>query len=124
MPSWAEGCTNYPTAARSANAPCQSRLDRRTSVQCSQHCDRSYRRASKLGRDIVCDAGQSQHADMEQPPGGKNSFQIFTAEMPQAEIYFSSGYGLLDRVTMPFELIPDGSADEIGTVRVEPFLNH
>src|ERR1700737_3000596 len=92
-------------------------------MEAPQHCGPSYCRARKLGSDIVCDAGQSQHADMEHLSGGTHRFQIFTAEMMQAELYFFSGYCLLDRLSMPFELITDGSADNVGAVRVKPFLN-
>jgi hypothetical protein len=61
---------------------------------------------------------------MEQLSGRAHRFQIFTAEMPQAELHFFSGYRLLDRVSMSFELIPDGGANEVGAVRVKPLLNH
>jgi hypothetical protein len=69
-------------------------------------------------------SGQSQYTDMEQLAGGTHRLQIFTAKMPQAELHFFSGYRLLDRVSMSFELIPDGGANEVGAVRIKPLLNH
>jgi len=61
---------------------------------------------------------------MEHLSGATRRFQIFTTEMPQTELDFFSGDRLLDRVSMPFELIADGGADEVGAVREKPFLNH
>ena len=61
---------------------------------------------------------------MEHLSSGTHCFQIFTAEVAQAELYFFSGYRLLDRVSMSLELITDGGADEVGPIRVKPFLNH
>ena len=51
-------------------------------------------------------------------------FQILTAEMPQPQLYSLSRDRLLGRIGVAFELVSDGSTDEVGAVGVEPFLNH
>jgi hypothetical protein len=46
-------------------------------------------------------------------------FEIFAAEIPQTELQALAGRGLLDDVGMTFELVSDGRADEIGSVRIK-----
>ena len=73
-------------------------------MQRSQHGERGNRRAGKLGRDILGNAGKSQHMDLKRLPGSTDRLQIFAAVVPQAEVQGLSGYGLLDHFGVPFEL--------------------
>src|SRR5712671_5480623 len=44
--------------------------------------------------------------------------------MPQPQLYSLSRDRLLGRIGVAFELVSDGSTDEVGAIGVEPFLNH
>ena len=60
----------------------------------------------------------------ERPAYTVETLEHFRRQMPEAELHFFPDYCLLDCVSVPFELIADGRADEVGAVRVKPFLNH
>ncbi len=51
-------------------------------------------------------------------------FEILAAVFPETEVQTFSGRGLLDYVCVKFDLVANCGSDEIGTVRVEPFLHH
>jgi hypothetical protein len=51
-------------------------------------------------------------------------FEIVAAVVPQTKVQTFSGRGLLDYVCVTFELVADSRSNEIGSVRVEPFLHH
>src|SRR5215208_6040939 len=93
-------------------------------MQCAQHRDRGNGGASKLGRDILRDAGKAQNIDVQHLAGALHRFEIVAAVVSQSEVQTFPGRRLPYDVGMTFELIPDRRTDEIGTVRVEPFLNH
>ena len=61
---------------------------------------------------------------MQHLAGSPRRFEILAAVVPQTEVQTFSGRGLLDDVGVTFELVADRCSNEIGTVRVEPFLNH
>ncbi len=61
---------------------------------------------------------------MQHLAGSARRFEIVAAVVPQTEIQTFSDRGLLDHVRVTFELVADCGSDEIGTVRVEPFLDH
>ena len=79
---------------------------------------------SKLGRDVLGDAGKAQNVDVQHLTGSPRGFEILAAVIPQTEVQTFSGRGLFDDVCVPFELIANCRANEIGTVRVEPLLHH
>src|SRR6202011_5323848 len=108
----------------SPNPVNESSLDFRAGVQCSQHNDRGNRGAGKLWGHITGNAGKSQHVDVECLPGCTHRFEIFTAVVPQTELQAFSSYGLLDHVGVSVELVADGGADKVGTVRIEAVLDH
>jgi hypothetical protein len=56
--------------------------------------------------------------------GSPRRFEILAAVVPQTEVQTFSGRGLFDYVCVTFELVTDCRSNEIGTVRVEPFLHH
>src|SRR5215213_11405566 len=93
-------------------------------MQCAQHGDRGNGGASKLGRDILRDAGKAQNIDVQHLAGALHRFEIVAAVVSQSEVQTFPGRRLPYDVGMTFELIPDRRPDEIGTVRIEPFLNH
>jgi hypothetical protein len=51
-------------------------------------------------------------------------FEIFAAIMSQTEIQILSDGGLLDHVSVAFELVADCGSNEIGPVRVKALLHH
>jgi len=108
----------------SPNPVNESSLDFRADMQRSQHNDRGNRGAGKLGRHIAGNAGKSQHVDVECLPGCAHRFEIFTAVVPQTELQAFSSYRLPDDVGVSVELVADGSADKVGTVRVKAVLDH
>jgi hypothetical protein len=93
-------------------------------MQSSQHGDGGYCGASKLGRDVLGDTGEAQHIDVQRLAGSPRRFKILAAIVPQTQVQTFSGRGLLDHVCVTFELVADCGSDEVGTVRVEPFLDH
>ena len=54
----------------------QSGFDLRTRVQRSQDLNRSDRRPGEFGRDVISDAGKTQHVDLERPPRGADLLQV------------------------------------------------
>jgi hypothetical protein len=111
-------------SAQSANPVGKSGIYGGTGMQRSQHGDGSNRRAGKLRSDIPGNAGEPQHTDMDHLAGGKSRLQIFSAEMTQPKLHLLAPNRLLDGIGMPLELVSDGGPDKVGSVRVEPFLNH
>ena len=45
-------------------------------MQGSQHLDRADGGAGEFGRDILGDAGQAEHADVQGLPGSSSGFEI------------------------------------------------
>jgi hypothetical protein len=113
------------TIERSSPRPVGERSpDRRTGVQCSQHDDRGDRRASELRRDIGGDTGEAKHLDVQHLSSCTHRFEVFSAVVPQTKVQTLSDRGLLDHVSMAFELVTDCGSNEIGPVRVKALLNH
>src|SRR5882672_9902504 len=102
----------------------ESGLDRRTGMQSSQHTDRANGGASKLGRNVLGDSGKAENIDVQHLTGPPHRFEVLAAVVPQTEVQTFSGRGLFDDVGVTLELIADCRSNEIGTVRVEPFLHH
>jgi hypothetical protein len=101
----------------------QSGPDSRAGAQSSQHDDRLDRGAGKLGRDVMGNAGKTQHMDVERLAGCAHSFEILAAVVPQTEVQALAGYRPLHHcVGMSLELVADRGADEVGAVRIEPLL--
>src|SRR5262245_49227080 len=93
-------------------------------MQRPQHADRANSGASKLGRDVLVDAGKAQDVYVQHLTGAPHSFEILAAEVPQTKIQTASGRGLLRYIRMTFELVADCGSNEIGTVGVKPFPHH
>ena len=93
-------------------------------MQSAQHGDRGYRRASKLGRDVLGDTSKAQNVDVQHLAGPPRRFKILAAVVPQTEVQTFSGRGLLDHVCVAFELVADCGSNQIGTVRLKSFLHH
>src|SRR5712671_4201995 len=107
----------YPVSASPSPRPVgESGLDRRTGMQSSQHRDGSNGGASKLGRDVVGDAGKAENIDVQHLTGSPRGFEVLAAEVPQTEVKTFSGSGLFDYVRVPLELVADRRPNEIGTV--------
>src|SRR5260221_5474672 len=98
-------------------------LDRRTSVQRSQHDDRGDRGASKFGRDIEGDSGEAEDLDVQHLSSETRRFEILTAVDSQAEVQTLSERGLLDHVSVAVELVADYGSDEIRPVPVIGLLD-
>ena len=65
-----------------------------------------------------------KNVDVQHLAGAPRRFEILAAVIPQPEVQALSDRGLLDDVCVTFELVADGRPDEIGPVRIEPFLHH
>src|SRR5260370_38825182 len=76
-------------------------LDRRTSVQRSQHDDRGDRGASKFGRDIEGDSGEAEHLDVQRLSSQTTRFEIVAAVVPLTEVQTLSGRVLLYHASLP-----------------------
>lgn len=84
-------------------------------------CDRGQR---QLRRDVGCDGEEADDIDVQLLAGGFDPIKIFARVVPQAEIERVSGDALLDDVSVPIELVADGSPNEVRPVRIEPFTHH
>ena len=62
-------------------------------MQCAEHGDRGNRRAGKLGRDVLGDAGKAQNIDVQRLTGSPRRFEILAAVVSQTEIQTFSGRG-------------------------------
>src|SRR5260370_6462666 len=89
-----------------------------------QHRDRGNGGAGQIGRDVLGDGRESENVDVQHLAGAPRHFEILAAVISQPEVQTLSGCRLLDDVCVAFELVADGRPDEIGPVRVEPFLHH
>ena len=69
----------------SAGAVGQGSLDRRAGVQCAEHHDRADRSAGEFGCDILRDAGEPQHADIELQAGVAGRLELRAAVVAQAQ---------------------------------------
>ena len=107
----------------SSDAVAQGRLYDGAGVEGSEHLDRGDRGAGQLGRDVLGDTGQPQHANVERLPGGLRGFQIVPAVVAQAQFDALASNGLLGCVRMPLDLVANGGADEVGAIGVEPLLH-
>src|SRR3954462_4563888 len=97
-------------------------LDGGAGMQRPQDGERGDGGAGEFGGDVRGDGGEPQDADVEQLPGIKYRFEILAAEVSQAEVDALACHRLADDVGMPFDLVADGGAYEVGAVRVEAFL--
>src|SRR5689334_9614184 len=70
------------------------------------------------------DTGQAQHTDVEDLSTRPHFFEILTTEMPQPQLYSLSRNRLFGRIGVTLDLVSDSGTDEVGAVRVEPFLHH
>ena len=61
---------------------------------------------------------------MQHLAGALRRFEILAAVIAQPEVQALPDRGLLDDVRVAFELVADSRPDEIGPVRIEPFLHH
>ena len=84
--------------ARSPDPVGQSSLDGRAGAQSSQHDDRPDRGAGKLGRDVMGNAGKTQHMDVKRLAGCAHRFEILAAVVSQTEVQTLAGYRPLHRV--------------------------
>src|SRR5712671_3835091 len=102
----------------------ESRLDRRTRVQRSQHDNRSDCGASKLRRDIRSDTGEAQHMHVQHLSSYTRRLEVLAVVVPQTQVQIFSHRGLLDHVGVAFELVTYCGSNEIGPVRVKALLYH
>src|SRR4051812_44343559 len=98
-------------------------LDGGAGMQRPQDGERGDGGAGEFGGDVRGDGGEPQDADVEQLPDIKYRFEILAAEVSQAEVDALACHRLADDVGMPFDLVADGGAYEVGAVGVEPLLH-
>src|SRR4029079_16399435 len=70
------------------------------------------------------DAGKAQNIDLQHLSRSPRGFEIYAAVVAKTEVKIFAGGRLLDHLGVTFELIADCCFNEIGAVRVEPFLHH
>ena len=68
--------------------------------------------------------GKAQNIDVQHLTGSPHRFEILAAVVPQTEVQTFRAVDCFDDVCVTFELVADCRSNEVGTVRVEPFLNH
>lgn len=89
-----------------------------------QYRDRADGGTGEIGRDVLSDGREPQNVYVQHFAGAMCGFEIFPAEMSQTKVQAVSGGRLLDDISVTFELVADRRPDEIGPVRIEPFLHH
>jgi hypothetical protein len=89
-----------------------------------QHRDRGNGGAGQIGRDVLGDGRQAKNVDVQHLARAPRGFEILAAVISQPEVQTLSCCRPRDYVSVAFELVADGRPDEIGPIRVEPFLHH
>ena len=93
-------------------------------MQSPEHGHRGNRGASKFRPNVWGDTGKAQNIYVQHLTNSSRRFEIFAAVVAETEVQTFSGRGLFDYVCVTFELVADCCSNEIGPVRVEPFLHH
>jgi len=103
----------------SAEAVGQRGLHRRTGLQGAEYGDGGDARAREFRRNVQSDRHQPEHPDIERSSCSARRFQLFAADVSEAEVETAPGDRLLRCLRVPLHLIADCSADEVGAVGVE-----
>lgn len=90
----------------------------------TEHRNRGDCGAGQLGRDVLIDGRQAENVDVQHLPGASRSFEVDAGIITKPQVQAFAGRRLLDDVCVPLELVADCGPNEIGAVRVEPFLHH
>src|SRR3954469_11238842 len=104
----------------SANAAGEGGLDGGRGVEGAQHDKRVDRGERELGRDVGCDGGEAEDMDPELLAGGQDGLEVGAAVVAQAQIEALPRHRAIDHGGVPFKLVADRGADEVGAVGVEP----
>ena len=75
------------------------------------------------GGNVGCDGGEAEHADVEHLAGVSRRFQIMSREMAEAKLELPALGGRARGLAVPLQLVPNGGADEVGPVAVEPLAH-
>src|SRR4029079_18266877 len=102
----------------------KSGLDRGGGMQGSKYGNRGNSGAGGDGRDVLGDGGKAEHGDVQHLASLPRLFEISAGVVPQPEVQPFAGGGPLNDASVTFNLIADRRADEIGAIRIEPFLHH
>ena len=93
-------------------------------MQGSEYGNRGNGGPGEVGRDVLGDAGKAEDGDVQHLAGLPRLFEIGAGVIPQTKVKAFAGGGPLNDVGVTFNLIADRRSDEIGAVRIEPFLHH
>ena len=88
-------------------------------MQCTEHGDGRDRRTCQVRCHVGRNAGQPQHVDVQGFTRQACLVQNLPGVVTQAEVQTLAADRLADDVRVPLKLVPDGSPDEIRSIRVE-----
>lgn len=94
-----------------------------TRVQGAEDVHRFDSGSREFGRDIVRNAGEAEHLNVQRFTVCADCFESRAREILQSQYECPARDRVFHDVRVDRELVPDGGADEIGTVRVEPLLH-
>src|SRR5438132_7568241 len=77
----------------------------------------------ELRRHIVVDRRQTKYLNVQLLSGRPHGFEVLAAVTLQTQDHGTSRHGLLQNVAVGAKLIADRRTNEVGAVRIEPFLH-
>src|SRR5262245_35696559 len=112
-----------PCVVRSADAARERRLHYVARLQRAEYSDRLDRGAGELGRDIVRDAGQAKHPDVQLLTGLVKRLEVGAAIFAYPKFKRLPHDGLADGLGVNAELVAHRGPDEIAAIRIEPLAD-
>src|SRR5580698_3700851 len=67
--------------------------------------------------------GEAKYLDVKRLAGGQHRFEVSPCVASESQLKLVAGDRCLDRILMTVQLIPNGSPNEVGSVRVKAFLH-
>lgn len=101
----------------------ESGLDGGARTQRAQDLKRGDSAASQFGRDVLGDAGEAEHDDVQALAPSHRLFQVGPGVMAQSEIQVPARHRFFQSVVVAGELIANSGPDEVGAVRIKPFFD-
>src|SRR3954447_634410 len=102
----------------------ESGLDCGAGMKGSEHRDRGNCGACQLRRDVLVDGRQAEDVDVQHLAVAPRPLEIDAGIVTQPQVQTFTDRRLLDHLRVPLELVADRRPDEIGAVRIKPFLHH
>ena len=102
----------------------QRRLHGWAGLESAEHLHGGDGGAREFRRDVAGDASEAENLDVKRRPGIPRRLEILPRVVRQPELELPARHGLPDRVVLPFELVANGGADEVGAIGVEAVADH